>query len=80
MIIEAGWFELPYSGLIGLISTQFHQTSKAEDHRKWIAPNIPVEVLSTDYFFGKDEAMDGVMKVIIEEFESEEEKIILIVA
>jgi hypothetical protein len=41
---EAGWFKLPYSGLMGLISTQFHQTSKAEDNRKWIALHIPISL------------------------------------
>lgn len=61
---EAGWFKLPYSGLMGLISTQFHQTSKAEDHRKWIAPYIPVNVSSTDYFNGNDKALETIMEVI----------------
>jgi hypothetical protein len=61
---EAGWFKLPYSGLMGLISTQFHQTSKAEDNRKWIAPHIPVNVLSSDYFNGNDKAMNIIMDVI----------------
>jgi hypothetical protein len=60
---EAGWFQLPYSGLMGLISTQFHQTSKAEDHRKWIAPHIPVSVSSTDYFNGSDRALEIIMEV-----------------
>ena len=61
---EAGWFKLPYSGLMGLISTQFHQTSGAEDHRKWIAPHIPVNVSSIDYFNGNDRALDAIMEVI----------------
>lgn len=61
---EAGWFKLPHSGLMGLISTQFHQTSKAEDHRKWIAPRIPVSMSSTDYFNGNDKALDVILEVI----------------
>jgi tetratricopeptide (TPR) repeat protein len=61
---EAGWFKLPYSGLMGLVSTQFHQTSKAEDHRKWIAPHIPVSLSSTDYFNGNDKAFNAIMEVI----------------
>ncbi|REE79722.1 hypothetical protein BX611_2617 [Lutibacter oceani] len=61
---EAGWFKLPYSGLMGLISTQFHQTSKAEDNRNWIAPHIPVNALSTDYFNGNDKALNTIMEVI----------------
>jgi len=61
---EAGWFKLPYSGLLGLIASQYHQTSKAEDHRKWIAPHIPVSLSSTDYFNGNDNAMNTIMEVI----------------
>ena len=61
---EAGWFKLPYSGLMGLISTQFHQTSNAEDNRKWIAPHIPVGLSSTDYFNGNDKALNIIMEVI----------------
>ena len=61
---EAGWFKLPYSGLMGLISTQFHQTSKAEDNRKWIVPHIPVSLSSTDYFTGNDQALNIIMEVI----------------
>lgn len=61
---EAGWFQLPYSGLMGLVSTQFHQTSKAEDHRQWIAPHIPVSLSSTDYFNGNDRALKTIMEVI----------------
>jgi len=61
---EAGWFKLPYSGLMGLISSQFHQTSKAEDNRKWIAPHIPIRLSSSDYFDGTDKAMDIVMEII----------------
>lgn len=61
---EAGWFKLPYSGLMGLISTQYHQTSKAEDNRKWIAPHVPVGLSSVDYFDGNDKALNIIMKVI----------------
>jgi len=61
---EAGWFKLPYSGLLGLIASQYHQTSKAEDHRKWIAPHIPAGLSSIDYFNGNDNAMNTIMEVI----------------
>ncbi len=61
---EAGWFQLPYSGLMGLVSTQFHQDSKAEDNRKWIAPHIPVSLSSIDYFTGDDRALNTIMEVI----------------
>jgi len=59
---ESGWFKLPYSGLI--IASQYHQTVKAEDYRKWIAPHIPVSLSSTDYFNGNDKALDTILEVI----------------
>jgi len=61
---EAGWFKLPYSGLMGIVASQYHQTYKAEDHRKWIAPHIPVSLSSTDYFNGNDKALNVIMEVI----------------
>ncbi len=61
---DAGWFQLPYSGLKGIVSTQFHQTSTAEDFRNWIAPHIPVTLSSTDYFEGNDKALDTIFEVI----------------
>lgn len=61
---ESGWFQLPYSKLMGLVSTQFHQDSKAEDNRKWIAPHIPVSLSSTDYFKGNDKILNVIIEVI----------------
>ena len=61
---EAGWFKLPYSGLLGIVASQYHQTSTTEDHRDWIAPHIPVGLSSTDYFNGNDKALNIIMEVI----------------
>lgn len=61
---ESGWFKLPYSGLLGLIASQYHQTSKAEDFRDWIAPHIPVGLSSNDYFNGNDKALNVIKEVI----------------
>jgi tetratricopeptide (TPR) repeat protein len=61
---ESGWFKLPYSGLLGIVASQYHQTTKAEDHRKWITPHIPVGLSSTDYFTGNDKALNVIMEVI----------------
>jgi len=63
-ISEAGWFKLPNSGLTGLVSTQFHQTSKAEDHRIWIAPHIPTSLSSAEYFAGIDPSLEAIFEVI----------------
>jgi len=67
---ESGWFKLAYSGLMGLVSTQFHQDSTPEDNRKWIAPHIPVSLTSTDYFNAEYRALNAIMEVI----KSDEEK------
>ncbi len=61
---EAGWFKLPYSGVWGIVSSQFHQTSGPEDHRIWIAPHVPINLSSKDYFAGKDPALDAIYKII----------------
>lgn len=61
---EAGWFQLPYSGVVGIISSQYHQASKAEDHRIWVAPQLPVTLDSKQYFSGKDPAMEAIVKLI----------------
>jgi len=66
-ISEAGWFKLPYSGLMGLTSSQFHQPSTPEDHRIWIAPHLPVSLSSAEYFSGTDPALEAIYSVIAEE-------------
>ena len=58
---EAGWFNLPYSKQTGLISSQFHQQSRAEDHRVWLSPDMPITLSSKDYFSGIDPVMDAVL-------------------
>ncbi len=63
-ISESGWFNLPYSKLTGIISSQFHQASGPEDHRIWVAPHMPVSLSSTEYFSGKDPAMEAIFQVI----------------
>ena len=61
---EAGWFQLPNSGLIGIVASQYHKNSEAEDFREWIAPHIPIRLSSKDYFAGNDKAIDVIMEVI----------------
>ncbi|AWF80748.1 hypothetical protein BTJ40_07960 [Microbulbifer sp. A4B17] len=61
---EAGWFKLPYSGVWGIISSQYHQASKAEDHRIWIAPHVPMTLSSEEYFAGEDPAINHITRVI----------------
>jgi C-terminal processing protease CtpA/Prc len=54
---------LPYSGLQMTISTRYHQTDD-QDQRKWIAPKIPVDLSSEDYFANRDPVLDAVLEVI----------------
>jgi len=61
---EAGWFQLPNSDLMGIVASQYHKSSEAEDFRKWIAPHIPVNLSSRDYFLGNDKALDIIMELI----------------
>ena len=61
---EAGWFSLPYSGLGGLVSSQFHQPGEPEDHRIWVAPHVPVSLSSAEYFSGKDPSIATVFEII----------------
>ena len=58
---EAGWFTLPYSKQTGLISSQFHQQSRAEDHRVWLSPDMPVSLSAKEYFSGIDPVMDTIL-------------------
>lgn len=57
---ESGQFRLPYSGISGYLSSQYHQQSWPEDHRIWIAPDIPVALSSADFFAGRDPALDAI--------------------
>lgn len=66
---EAGWFQLPHSGLLGIVASQYHKSSEAEDFREWIAPHIPISLLSTDYFTGNDKAL-GIIKNLIKTAEN----------
>jgi hypothetical protein len=54
---------LPVSGLQMTISTRYHQTED-QDQRTWIAPKIPVELSSRDYFSNRDPVLDAVLRVI----------------
>jgi tetratricopeptide (TPR) repeat protein len=63
-ISESGWFRLPHSKLMGLTSSQFHQDSDPEDHRLWIAPQIPVTMSSEDYFNATDPALKAIFAVL----------------
>ncbi|MEP7028139.1 MAG: hypothetical protein ABI960_06050 [Candidatus Eisenbacteria bacterium] len=51
---------LPWSGAIGSISTRLH-SSRDADERTWIAPRLPVELSSFDYFANRDPVLEAVV-------------------
>ncbi|QTL36444.1 hypothetical protein [Pseudoalteromonas viridis] len=61
---EAGWFTLPFSCQIGVISSQFHQQGAAEDSRVWLAPDLPVALTAKDYFANKDAVLDAALTLV----------------
>jgi hypothetical protein len=61
---EAGWFNLPYSRLTGIVSSQFHQSGAPEDHRIWVAPHMPISLSAEEYFSGKDPSIDAIFELI----------------
>ena len=62
---STGWFELPYSHTRVNISERYHQHSTfPDDARKWIAPRIPVELSSSDYFSNRDPAVEAILAVL----------------
>ena len=57
-------FELPYSRTKASISNWYHQFSFWSDTRLWIAPDVPVELSSTDYFANRDPAFEAILELI----------------
>jgi tetratricopeptide (TPR) repeat protein len=64
---ESGKFILPYSRLSGTLSSQVHQHSWPEDHRIWIAPDMPVGLSSKDFFSGRDPALEAITALVTTE-------------
>ena len=49
------------SGIEVRISTRYWQKGGPDDHRPWIAPELPVAVSSADYFSGRDPVLEAVL-------------------
>lgn len=56
-------FVLPYSGTIGVIASGYNQAA-SKDNRLWIAPDIPIELSSNDYFNNRDPLLEQVLEII----------------
>jgi hypothetical protein len=52
--------ELPWSGAIGSISDEYHETIPG-DKREWIEPDIKLVLSSRDYFANRDPLLDKVL-------------------
>ena len=63
---ESSAFQLPATGTRANISWRWHQYSQSVDHRKWLAPKIPAEMTSADWFSGRDPALDAILQVLRE--------------
>ena len=57
---EESGLMLPWSGGIGSISDQYHETIPG-DKREWIAPDIPYVLSSSDYFANRDPLLEKVL-------------------
>ena len=55
---DEGMVRLPYSGLRATVSGVWWQLSHPWDHRRFIAPEVPVQLTAADYFAGRDPALD----------------------
>lgn len=56
-------FTLPFSGVSGSIASGYNQAAN-KDSRIWIAPDIPVELSSDDYFNNRDPGLQAVLEII----------------
>ena len=56
-------FKLPFSGVLGSIASGYNQAAN-KDNRIWIAPDIPVELSSKDYFGNHDPVLETVLEII----------------
>ncbi|HEY0304666.1 MAG TPA: hypothetical protein VGC44_06825 [Longimicrobiales bacterium] len=61
---ESSAFQLPATGTRANISWRWHQYSQWVDHRKWLAPKIPAEMTSADWFGGRDPALEAIVEVL----------------
>ncbi|MEO8449509.1 MAG: hypothetical protein ABI647_06955 [Gemmatimonadota bacterium] len=55
---------LPWSGIVGSLSSRYFQDSDPLDERQWIAPEIPVRLSSSDYFGNRDPVLAAVLEAI----------------
>lgn len=57
-------FELPNSGVKGTLASGLNQPVTARDERTTIAPDIAVPARASDYFAGRDPALDAAVRAL----------------
>jgi hypothetical protein len=55
---------MPATGTRANISSRWHQYAQWVDHRKYLAPHIPVEATSNDFVTGRDVVLEAILEVI----------------
>jgi hypothetical protein len=58
---DSNLFTLPNSGATMMHSSIYWQLSDPDDDRPWIAPDIPVKLLSKDFISGRDPALETIL-------------------
>ncbi len=58
---DAEHIELPNSRLLVLVSTRYHQRSGPDDPRLTHEPHIQAPLSSSDYFAGRDPALEAIL-------------------
>lgn len=61
---EVSMFKLPFSGLLGSISTLYHQNTFASDERAYIPPRIYTPPTYAAWKAGRDPAMEAIMEYL----------------
>lgn len=61
---ENHWITLPNSKLVVNGSSRYHQHSRPDDDRPWIAPHLPAGMSSQDYRENRDPAMQKIYEYI----------------
>jgi C-terminal processing protease CtpA/Prc len=59
---DATTIELPHSKIGVRIATRYWEDGGPGDHRPWIAPSIPVELSSQEYFDNRDPVLEAILE------------------
>lgn len=66
------YFQLPYSGLSVILSNVVFNLAGPYDNRRWIAPDVPVQLGTRDHFENRDPVMGTALRIIESELDWEQ--------